>query len=83
MESSPVPPRLRPDEIAERLFLRISPLPNFKYNPDDRVGQWHFVRTFGTGGNVRLDKNHPQKFSSPHHAEVGLHFNYSGQMLYQ
>ena len=33
-------------------------------------------------GNVAFNKNHPKRFSLPHHAEVNLHFNETGRTLF-
>ena len=49
-------------------------------NPDDKVGEWKFVPTFGR--TIYLTPSHPKKVGTPQHADVYLIFDYPRQTIY-
>ena len=50
-------------------------------NPDDKVGEWNYVPTFGV--DLYLTPNHNKTVGSPQHATVYMIHTYPGQTLYR
>lgn len=51
-------------------------------NPDDKVGEWKYVPTFGRFPAADLTPSEPYTVGTPQHAEVRLISNYPGRSLY-